>query len=157
MLRQPNSSGAEMNDVREIDLLFRTVLGRFYAIPARQPALGRTTFAQMRVLWTLQREGSATLSVVARALGVTRSTATELVDRLVGDGRVRRERSLRDRREVLLTLRPAGLRLLDDFAERRRDRVRKLLHGMGRDDVTRLSGALRTLSDVVGRWGGKKS
>jgi hypothetical protein len=50
---------------QDLDLLFHSVLSRFFTIRARQPAAGGVTLAQMRVLWTLEREGSAALGQVA--------------------------------------------------------------------------------------------
>lgn len=140
--------------VGELDLLFQSVLTRFFTIKTRQPASGAVTFAQMRVLWTLELHGPSFLGEVARMIGVSNSTATELADRLVRGGYVRREPSASDRRQVRLSLRPRGVRMLEDFARRRRERFRRLLRTVGERDAARMAGALRTMNEVLGRWKG---
>jgi DNA-binding MarR family transcriptional regulator len=150
MIRKPN----EMADAERIDLLFQSVLSRFFTIPAKQPALGATTFAQMRVLWVLDFKKSACLHELAGLLGVSNPTATELVDRLVRFGHVRRVQCTHDRRQVELTLTPKGRRLLAEFARRRRERFEKLFRVVAPADVRRMAHALETMNEVLGRWHG---
>jgi DNA-binding MarR family transcriptional regulator len=141
-----------MRDVQRVDLLFQSVLAKFFSIPARRPASGTTTFAQMRALWNLERQPSASLSGLARSLGISNPAATEMVDRLVERGYVRRIHSPKDRRQVILSLRPKGNRLLADFAKRRQERFEKLLRVVDRSEVGRLAEALQIVSDVLERW-----
>jgi len=143
-----------LSDVERIDRLFRSVLGRFFSIPARQPASGGVTFAQMRVLWVLEQRGPSCPADVARILGVSRPTVTELSDRLVGEGMVRRDASPSDRRHVILSLRPRGRALLAQFARGRQERFRKLLGAIGRADAARLVSALENLNAIVSQWKG---
>src|ERR1043166_1466398 len=95
-----------MVPAEKLDLLLHGFLSRFFAIPARQPATGAVTFAQMRVLWTLDQIQPATPGRIAGALGIGSSAATEIVERLAKAGYVRRTHSDRDRRRVLLHLQP---------------------------------------------------
>jgi len=141
-----------MSDAERLDLLLHRFLARFFSIPARQPASGLLTFAQMRVLWTLDGNGSsATPGEVARRLGITSSTATGLVERLADGGYIRRTHSTKDRRQVLLELRPKGRRMMVGFRKVRQSRLRKLLGSLRRDDVRKMSGALAVLNDVLTR------
>ena len=138
--------------VEELDLLFQSVLARFFSIRTRQPASGAVTFAQMRVLWTLELQKAVAVGEMARMIGVTNSTATELVDRLVRGGYVRRTQPPEDRRQVLLALLPRGRKMLADFARRRRERFRNLLRAVPPGDVGRMARALRDLNDILTRW-----
>jgi DNA-binding MarR family transcriptional regulator len=141
-----------MSDAERLDLLLHRFLAGFFAIPARQPASGPLTFAQMRVLWTLAGNGShATPGDVARRLGITSSTATGLVERLADGGYIRRTHSTEDRRRVLLQLRPKGRRMMAGFRKLRQSRLRRLLSTLRRDDVRKMSGALAVLNDVLSR------
>ena len=137
-----------------VDLLFQTMLARFFAIPARQPASGAITFAQMRVLWVLEMRRDVTPGRLAEALGISSSSATEVADRLAGGGYVRRGAATGDRRQVLLSLTPRGRRLLDDFARRRRERFRRLLRVLSARDVSQMAAALETLNRLLERWQG---
>jgi DNA-binding MarR family transcriptional regulator len=142
-----------MSHAERLDLLLHRFLSGFFAIPARQPASGAITFAQMRVLWTLDNNGrSATPGEIAERLGITSSTATGLVGHLAEGGYIHRTHSKQDRRQVLLRLRPKGRRLMAGFRRLRRSRLRTIMGRLGRSDVARMSGALETLNDIMARW-----
>jgi DNA-binding MarR family transcriptional regulator len=134
---------------QDLDLLFHSVLSRFFTIRARQPAAGGVTLAQMRVLWTLEREGSAILRQVARMLCVSNSTATELSDRLVRGGYARRAAQPGDRRRVSLSLTPRGRALLAEFAKRRHDRWRSILRNLSNGEVGRLASSLAVVDRLL--------
>lgn len=133
----------------DLDLLFHSVLSRFFTIRARQPAARGVTLAQMRVLWTLEREGSAPLGQVARMLCVSSSTATELSDRLVRGGYARRRAQAADRRRVALSLTPRGRALLSEFAKRRHDRWRTILRQLSPGEVGRLAESLAEVDRLL--------
>ena len=143
-----------MVPAEKLDLLLHGFLSRFFAIPARQPATGAVTFAQMRVLWTLDQIQPATPGRIAGALGIGSSAATEIVERLAKAGYVRRTHSDRDRRRVLLHLQPKGRRLVEGFRSNRQSRLKKLLSTLENGDVLRMSEALETLNEIVNRWKG---
>jgi DNA-binding MarR family transcriptional regulator len=146
-----------MGGAEKLDLLLHRFLSGFFAIPARQPASGAITFAQMRVLWTLANNGRhATPGEVAERLGITSSTATGLVERLADGGYIRRSHSERDRRQVLLQLLPKGRRMMTGFRKLRQSRLRKLMTRLGPGDVVRLTEALKTMNDILSRWNGKR-
>ena len=134
---------------RDLDLLFHSVLSRFFTTRARQPAAGGVTMAQMRVLWTLEREGATALGQVARMLCVSSSTATELSDRLVRGGYARRSSGQEDRRRVALSLTPRGRALLAEFAKRRQDRWRTILRALTPAEVRRLAGSLAEVDRLL--------
>jgi DNA-binding MarR family transcriptional regulator len=141
-----------MSNAEKLDLLLHRFLSGFFAIPARQPASGAITFAQMRVLWTLDTNGdSATPGEIAERLGITSSTATGLIERLSEGGYIQRSHSTKDRRQVLLRLRPRGRRLMAGFRRLRQSRLQQLLGRLGPGDVGRMTGALETLNEIVTR------
>src|SRR6266513_1147943 len=117
-----------MANAEKLDLLLHRFLSGFFAIPARQPASGALTFAQMRVLWTLDHNGRfATPGEIAERLGITSSTATGLLERLAEGGYIHRAHSKEDRRRVLLRLRPKGRRMMAGFRKLRQSRLQKLM------------------------------
>jgi DNA-binding MarR family transcriptional regulator len=141
-----------MGGAEKLDLLLHRFLSGFFAIPARQPASGAITFAQMRVLWTLANNGrTATPGEIADRLGITSSTATGLVERLADGGYIRRSHSDHDRRQVLLRLLPKGRRMMEGFRKLRQSRLKTLIARLGRSDVNRMTSALQTLNDIMGR------
>jgi DNA-binding MarR family transcriptional regulator len=144
-----------MDNAEKLDLLLHRFLSGFFAIPARQPASGGITFAQMRVLWTLDHNGdTATPGEIAERLGITSSTATGLIERLSEGGYIHRAHSTKDRRQVLLRLRPKGRRMMAGFRRMRQSRLQKLMSRLERSDVDRMTGALEILNEIVTRGKG---
>ncbi len=62
------------------------------------------TPSQWGALMTIERRGESTVKDVARALGITSSAATQLVDGLVESGYVVKKVNAEDRRVISLTL-----------------------------------------------------
>jgi DNA-binding MarR family transcriptional regulator len=85
------------------------------------------TLPQYRTLVVLACGGSRRLADLADALKVSPSTATRMCDRLVRKNLVTRTRDDLDRREVKLSITPAGRKIVSDVMERRRGAVRDLL------------------------------
>jgi DNA-binding MarR family transcriptional regulator len=69
------------------------------------------TPVQMRVLSLIAAEGQATPKTLAAQMRVAQATTTALIDRLQAKGLVARTRSDLDRRQMILTLTPAGTTL----------------------------------------------
>jgi len=88
------------------------------------------TLPQYRTLVVLAYEGPRRLADLAEALNVSPSTATRMCDRLVRKDLVSRTRDELDRREVKLTITPAGRKIVADVIERRRAEVRDMLEAI---------------------------
>jgi len=141
-----------MSAAERLDLLLHRFLAGFFSIPARQPATGPITFAQMRVLWTLDNHGAtATPGEIARDLGITSSSTTGLIERLSEGGYIRRSHSTRDRRQVILELKPKGRRVMAGFRRLRQSRLSRLMKRLARGDLRRMTTALQTLNEILSR------
>ena len=66
------------------------------------------TMAQVKALYMLVAAGDLRMSALAGRLGVTSSTATGLVDRLVELGLADRHEDAHDRRQVVIGARPSA-------------------------------------------------
>lgn len=64
----------------------------------------RITTSQWGVFMFIEEHGESTIKDVAKALGITSSAATQLVDGLVSSGYMERKTDKEDRRAVALTL-----------------------------------------------------
>jgi DNA-binding MarR family transcriptional regulator len=67
----------------------------------------------------LPQAAAATISTLAERMALKHHSAVELIDRLETHGLVRRSRSEGDKREVRVSLRPQGSKLLDRVARER--------------------------------------
>jgi DNA-binding MarR family transcriptional regulator len=81
--------------------------------------LGGLSPVQLRALTVLRSASGANLATLSEAMGITVSTGSRLVDRLVAAGWVRREAAPHTRREVSLTLTDDGVDLLSRYDDRR--------------------------------------
>ncbi len=108
------------------------------------------TLPQYRMLVVLGMRGPRPSSSLAAALGVAPPTATRMSDRLVRKGLVGRRTNARDRRQVMLSLTPAGRRLLDTVTEHRRQEIRALLDGVPRERHPSLVEAFRLFAGAAG-------
>lgn len=100
----------------------------------------------------LRRLDTANLGQLAVGMGVTDSTASRLVDRLVTAGLVDRRPSPRSRRELELTVTPRGKGILDRYDDLRLAELRLLLQRLPderRPDVVAVLAELAGATDPV--------
>ena len=103
--------------------------------------LGRVSIVQLRALTILLEMDGANLAQLAEGMGVTVSTTSRLVDRLVAAGMVDRRRAEHSRREIALTLTPAGRATLDRYDELRLDGLHAVLDGLPEAERGQVVGA----------------
>jgi DNA-binding MarR family transcriptional regulator len=123
--------------------LARTVVGVATGAADR---MGRLSVVQLRALTVLRGLDAATLGQLATGMGVTVSTASRLVDRLVTAGLVDRRPSPRSRRELALTVTPHGQETLDRYDDLRLDGMRRLLQRLPGDRRPEAVGLLAELT-----------
>jgi DNA-binding MarR family transcriptional regulator len=109
------------------------------------------TMAQMRVLMLLGVIGEARMSDLAPQLGISLSTLSSLVDRLVDAGFVVRRTDERDRRSVIVSLTHAGTDLLDSFQELGADHLRKILVHLTDSEIETVNQAIDVLVTAARR------
>lgn len=85
------------------------------------------TVAQLRVLLGLGTLGPSSMTAVAEAAGIVPSTATGIVDNLVGKGLVLREPDPNDRRRVICRLSPEGQSVINSVWTWGRSQIGNLL------------------------------
>lgn len=131
--------------------LARAVVGVSTAAADR---LGGVSVVQLRALTVLSDLGTATLGELAGGMGVTVSTTSRLVDRLVAGGLVVRETSPHSRRTLALRMSPAGTALLDRYDDDRLVAFRAALRQVADPDAVlaafaAFSTATRTAASAV--------
>ncbi len=103
------------------------------------------TTPQLKVVLLLYLNGTARMSELASALGVTLATATGVMDRLVERDVVTRENSKEDRRVVICRLSARGHGLTDRLYSSARERARDFLQGLAEAQLNKLDEALTSL------------
>lgn len=130
--------------------LIQTVLsaqsGLFRALrPAQEWLEVELTMPQLKVLYVLYFEGASRMGHLAASLGVTLSTVTGIVDRLVEHDFVRREEDPQDRRLVVCRLTTQGSDTVERLHQAGRGRMAQLLDGLALEDLRAVAGGLDIL------------
>ncbi len=97
------------------------------------------------------REGSMTVSELARVSVVPKPQMTHLIDQLVRSGIVERRADAADRRVVNISLTDHGLQLLRDVKRKVEEDLKNRLSGLTPDDLAAMATALETLNSIVAR------
>ena len=111
--------------------------------------LGGLSPVQLRALTALRQVGEANLAQLAEEMGVTVSTTSRLVDRLVTADWVHRAPSPNNRREISLTLTEDGKRLLRKYDKRRVELLKECLRRVPAERQDAVVEALAELAQVV--------
>jgi DNA-binding MarR family transcriptional regulator len=149
------SPASKRQAVPASDELVDAVLGAsraLVAVAARSLAgvAEDVTLPQYRFLIELASRGPQRLADLASALGVDRSTATRMCDRLVRKRLVTRRRAREDRRAVRVSLTAAGGELVAEVSRHRRVEIATIVQRMPaahHDPVVR---ALRAFAEAAG-------
>lgn len=90
--------------VEELLTGFQSLRRRMVFHSANKGPMPRVTPSQWGVLMLIEQHGTSGVKEISRALGISSSAATQLIDGLVENGYVVRGMSPQDRRAVTLTL-----------------------------------------------------
>lgn len=111
--------------------------------------VGDISPVQLRALTVLRETAGANLVQLAQGMGVTVSTASRLVDRLVAAGLAERRPAPQTRREIRLSLTRSGKATLTRYDRLRLEGVHRCLDHLPVDDQDTLLKALSVLVDAV--------
>jgi DNA-binding MarR family transcriptional regulator len=138
------------DDTDEVDALMRASKVVSAAIAhSLAVADAKVTLPQLRVLVMVMDNGPLNMSAVAEGLGVNPSNASRTCDRLVRGGLLDRREDPDDRRNVALTLTPAGRRLVASVLAQRRTIFRQVVENMEESDRATLAAGLTAFSDAA--------
>ena len=107
------------------------------------------SIGQLKSLFFISNQGSTNSKKLAKALCVTPTNVTGIVDRLVKQGLVDRTEDPEDRRVLILTPTNAGKELVANLRERKRSGFSKVLSEMSERDLVILHQGLISLVDAL--------
>jgi DNA-binding MarR family transcriptional regulator len=110
----------------------------------------RLTLPQLRVLYQIRRRPGSTTGELSRALGITVSTTSGLVIKLVDRGLVQRTTVPDDRRQAPLHLTEAGAAVAGELSDLRHAFLEQVAAELG-DDLDAVVEALERLAEAAGR------
>jgi DNA-binding MarR family transcriptional regulator len=118
------------------------------SLRVRQWERSRVTVPQLRVLYLVRRHPGATTGELARHLGITVSTTSGLVIKLVDRGLVVRGRGTDDRRREPLELSEEGSALLGEVSEDGRVLLESVAEALG-DNLDAVTQALEQVGNIM--------
>ena len=104
------------------------------------------TSSQIKVLSTFSDQGVFTMTELSRVNGVSVSTMTSMVDRLIQGGLLERQCNGADRRIVRVGLSAAGKKMLDHVIKARRRELEKFLAKLTRGEVREFRDSIETVA-----------
>ena len=114
------------------------------------------TMPQAKLLYLLGALGELHMSELVARLGVSLSTVSGLVDRIVDHGLATRRDDPADRRQVVVGLTPAGTDFIDRFRELNARQMRELLDELDLADLALLRDAFAALERAASRISTRK-
>jgi DNA-binding MarR family transcriptional regulator len=111
----------------------------------RQWEQSQVTLPQLRVLFQVRRTPGITTGELSRTLGITVSTTSGLVIKLVERGLIARQRTAEDRRQAPLFLTDAAASLVGELSDVGRPFLRDVAESLG-DDLGSVAAALERLA-----------
>jgi DNA-binding MarR family transcriptional regulator len=93
------------------------------------------TSSQIKVIVSFFHQKTFTMAELSRAHGVSFSTMTSMVDRLLQNGLLERQRDEVDRRIVLVRLSAKGKKMVDYLMKARKQNLEKFLCELTQDEV----------------------
>jgi DNA-binding MarR family transcriptional regulator len=143
---------AELDEITEAVLLTSRAL---VAVAARSLAATEgpdldVTLPQFRALVVVATRGPVNAGYLADELGVHPSSVTRLCDRLTNKGLLERAPRPESRREIVLSLTPAGRRVVDEVTASRRRDIRRIVSRVPRELRPGLVQALQAFADAAG-------
>jgi len=145
-LRDPNSLE---------EMLFRVISHLWWRMRSERKT--NLSAAMLSVLNRLLREGPLPMSLIAETLGLSRPSATTIVDRMEVMGLVRRERGNNDGRQVVVRLTARGDSAGTDAHEEALDLAGAFLSKLTTEEAALVQSALLVLDDALRRTQGVDS
>lgn len=107
--------------------------------------------AQFDLLQLLYFKGEKKLSDISKRLGVTKSTTTGLIKRLLNQELIEKKQSTDDKRVFNVKISKKGSDIIEEVIDRRVGLIEKITNKMGKDEsfVEKLIELEKTLNEVV--------
>ncbi len=121
--------------------------------PTRQWLEVDLTMPQLKVLFLLYVDGGASMGQLAGSLGVTLSTVTGIIDRLVEHRMVHREEDPHDRRLVVCRLTAEGSTTVERLNQAGRSRLAAVLDHLSPEELARVVEGMEVLVTAARTWG----
>ena len=122
---------------------------RLMALHSTEFATLDITMAQAKLLYVVATAGELSMSEIAARLGVTISTSSGAVERLVELGLLARSDDPNNRRQVRVSITETGSATLGQLRELNDRHIRSLLESIGDDELDIVERATRIMAQAI--------
>lgn len=109
----------------------------------------KLTFPELMIINQLKEGKVKTLTEISEALVIPNSTVSFLIDRLVKEGLVRREKDIVDRRKVLIIVEDKALKLEEEINQYYIEHFQNLFKNASIEDIDIILKGLKALEKVI--------
>jgi len=138
-------------NIERLSGAFPTVMHFFHNIAGQVSKVGEYSLAQYRVLMLLYHRGKLTVTDLHNELHTAQSTASGMIDRLVQQELVIREKDNRDKRKCYLNLSKKARNDLDKRMHSMNEVYEKILQDFSLAEQDQLIKALENVAQILGR------
>ena len=154
-MSERNHRSAERDAALEhlYDMLFQAwplMRRRLLPSSAQQAEFGMP-LSHVQVLVMLDHRGSLSITEISNSFGIAKPNITPLVDRLIEEGLVMRERNSADRRVVNVVICEKGRERLADIYRRLCDNLFDWTRTLSREDLASFNDALETIVRLLSK------
>lgn len=122
----------------------------FHTIASEASKGADFSLAQYRVLMLVKHRGAMSINDLRNQLNIAQSTASEMVERLVQQNLLLREKDLSDKRITLFKLSKKAEKILERRRDLMLDSYRKILEPLSLDEQIELVEAFETILKIIG-------
>jgi DNA-binding MarR family transcriptional regulator len=151
----PAAATTELDPQTHLGRAFKAAMTSVRRLRGRETQrLGRLSHAQYGLLFGLAEQAELSSSQLGARADLAPGTVTEMLDHLEGDGLVKRTRSSRDKRVVLVSLTDRGGELVRARREKFEARWQEALAGFSQEELRTAAAVLEHVSELFDSFDG---
>lgn len=134
----------------EVDQILYDAMAAVYQFDQEKVHLFGMTYQDSYLLYYLRQHSPVRMSEVAAVLNVHISNASRAVDRLERRKLVSRSKDPSDKRNILVSLEPAGKQLMKSSEDHSYERIRRGLRNFSSTELATIMKVAANLSEILG-------
>ncbi len=134
----------------EIDEVLYESMSAIFQFDRLKVSLFNMTYQDSYLLYFIRKHGPARMSEIAEEMNIHISTASRAIDKLEKRRLVVRKKDKADRRNILVSLAPAGAMLMKASEDHSFYTIQEGLAGLSSDEVLNIIKAAKMLNKILG-------
>lgn len=141
----------KIESIIEAEIRLRNIAGTIKKNGRKTLKNHQITSPQFIALQWIKEEGTITIGELSNKIGLAFSTTTDLIDRLVKKGFVKRVQDIQDRRVVRIHILDKGTTIINEVIKKRQEYLGFVLEKFTTDEVVHLNELLYSLDEEMNK------